>query len=276
MKLHIYRKSAKIKTQSGSNIIARHMGIDSFCSPTIPPKDWEFNEDVFINWGESSRPDWYEDMEKDYCINPPQAVSISANKLAMMQRFRDNDIPTYTFADWFTVYSAAQHYKKHQEKFPLQDKWVARTLLSSHSGKGIQIFDIYKDEFVKAYLYTALTPLEYELRIYIVNGKVIDYIQKKKMSKERLANLGREQADPIIKTYHNGWVFARNNKIPLTPKMVEASIAAMQAVGLDFGVVDIGLNDDDSIHVIETNSAPGMMHSDISQRFSQAIKEMVE
>jgi hypothetical protein len=275
MNLHLYRKSNLIRTQSaGSNVVANAMELGSFCSPSIAPSSWKKGEDVFINWGVSAIPGWYPDMGKDFCVNPPNAVGISANKRDMYIRFTNHGVPTYKFYTKQQVASIIDWFRTHQVKL-LPEKLVARTLLSSHSGKGIEITNIYEDDFVKAPLYTEFTPTEYEIRVYIVNHKIIDYIQKKRMSKERLEKLGRTEADPVIKVYHNGWVFARNNKIPLKDKWIEVAHTAMDAVGLDFGVVDLGITSDDEVIAIETNSAPGMMHSDITKSFATAIKEMV-
>jgi glutathione synthase/RimK-type ligase-like ATP-grasp enzyme len=69
---------------------------------------------------------------------------------------------------------------------------------------------------------------------------------------------GTEPIDTRIRNHHNGYVFLRNNVQP-PQQILEQATAATNALGLDFGAVDIIWNNHYQLAtVLEVNTAPGL------------------
>lgn len=255
MNVSIYRKRTNLPNASASSKLAKELGVTSFCSRLTPPSG---NTDVILNWGNSSDPVW---SRLGYIwINNINSIIYSSNKEYMFLKFTQNNIPTYKY---FLL----------KDLLPINTQIVARHLVSSHSGKGIEIFNSYYREFIPdAPLYTVFEQHDYEVRLYVVNGKVVHYVQKAKMSSKKLEDKGFT-FDPIVKTYKNGWVFKQNDKVELTPAIEDLAVKAMEAVGLGFGCVDIAFTDPNEPIVVETNSAPGLRSPTTLKVLAQSIKE---
>jgi glutathione synthase/RimK-type ligase-like ATP-grasp enzyme len=178
----------------------------------------------------------------DKWINKPQAVSIAANKLLSLQAMQRAgvSIPPFTTS-------------RDIAKAWLDDSYrvVARKILNGHSGQGIQVL-FEGDEIPIAPLYTRYTKKEKEYRVHVFNGRVIDVTQKRRRNG---GDDGEYGADRYVRNHANGWVYCRDNISPPACVTNEA-IKAVQAMGLDFGAVDVGWRPDKAV-VFEVNSAPG-------------------
>ncbi len=213
---------------------------------------------VVINWGSSSLP---EEVQKSSVLNEPKAISICSNKLTFFKHLAENG--KISIPDWTNDPDTAY-------------KWVsdgvivcARTVLQGHSAEGLVLMT--KDDpksLVKAPLYTKYIPKEDEYRVHIVGDKVID-IQRKALRNGWIDEHG--PANYKIRNLANGFIYVRNDINP--PKSVsEVAIAAIDAVGLDFGAVDVIWNRKrDTSYVLEINTAPGLEGSTV-ENYAKAIK----
>ena len=135
------------------------------------------------------------------------------------------------------------------------DTVVIRDTLTGHSGQGIRIW--HKDDagagddITGASLYTKYVKKTYECRIHIFKGRMIDAQIKRKVRDV-------EENNPLIRNIHTGWVYCRDNYIP-DPTSIQLAIDAVQAVGLDFGAVDLIYNQYyNQFYILEVNTAPGL------------------
>ncbi|MCR4284419.1 MAG: hypothetical protein NUV97_00030, partial [archaeon] len=124
-------------------------------------------------------------------INHPEEVAIACNKLLTFRALKEANIST-------------PEYKLYKEDalFWINEghKVFCRTKLTAHSGQGIIIAST-PEELVEAPLYTKYTKCKYEYRVHVMNGQIIDFVQKKKRD-------GIE-ANPHIRSHDYGWIFAR-------------------------------------------------------------------
>lgn len=127
---------------------------------------------------------------------------------------------------------------------------VARATLVGHSGAGITIHTTPTD-LPTVSLYTKYVKKTYEYRIHIFKGRMIDAQIKRKVRDV-------EENNPLIRNIHTGWVYCRDNYIP-DPTSIQLAIDAVQAVGLDFGAVDLIYNQHyNQFYILEVNTAPGL------------------
>lgn len=205
--------------------------------------------DKVLNWGNSRTPSWApKALSRSVTIlNKPEAVNVAANKLSALQSLQRAGvrIPEFTTSSsvasgW--VNSGATVVERHE--------------LRGNSGAGIRIVNLDDDEMSStinsAPLYTKFINKSAEFRVHVFRGEVIDYVQKMKVSTERRpANFNK-----YISSTHYGWTFARTNVRDI-PEVRTIAVKAVQALGLDFGAVDV-VYADGLPYVLEVNTSPGL------------------
>lgn len=218
--------------------------------------------DLIINWGNSEVPSW--DATTIPFLNNPISVGYAVNKLRTFELLRRFNVPT---PEWTTDYRDAEvwHYDGHTV--------VERHNLTGTKGNGIRIVTGIDDIEGEALnyevpLYTKLIPRAREYRVHVFDGQVID-LQQKKRRVTGVTNDGND-SDGTIKNLDNGWVFVRDDITPPPRSIFDVSIRAVQALGLDFGGVDV-LVKDGQCYVLEINTAMGLEGSTINS-YTNAIK----
>lgn len=205
---------------------------------------WKHREGkVVINWGNSGSRLTAE-LEKATFINKPSAVKIAANKLDSFRLLEAAgvSVPSFTCSKelakpWITKGRTV----------------VARTTLTGNSGEGIVICDAV-DALPDAPMYTMYIPKTEEYRVHVGSGEVMS-VQRKARNKDV------EDADVNWKVRNaaNGFVFARNEGRIVPPQVLQEATAAVEALCLDFGAVDVVWNaTKNKAFVLEVNTAPGV------------------
>ncbi len=209
-----------------------------------------------INWGSSKISD-----QAAACkvINVPEAVMLSSNKLKSFELFKEAGVSIPPF--WTNKDEA-------EEEIRNGSCIVCRTILSGHSGAGIVIANNV-DELVKAPLYVAYIPKKHEYRYHVFMGKVID-VQRKARNKD----VADEDVNWKVRNHDNGFIFMREG-VEEDARASEQAILAVEALGLDFGAVDIIWNEKkDTYYVLEVNSAPGLTGTTLDN-YVDAFKEVL-
>lgn len=203
-----------------------------------------------INWGNGKAPAWLETARRRdvTLLNSPEAVKTASNKLkglvaleeagiAVPQFTTDRRIAKYWLDDGHTV--------------------VERHVLNGNSADGVRIVNLddpdMSSELESAPLYTKFIPKSREFRVHVFRGEVVDYAEKKKVRQERRP----DNFNKYICSNEMGWVFCRLNIKHIDP-VKELGIKAVEALGLDFGAVDVVYHEG-TPYVLEVNTAPGVM-----------------
>jgi len=204
-----------------------------------------------INWGCSSLP--YHDRQ---VINYPVAVARACDKIETLNALAHREV---LCVPWTTKPEVAKVWHESGETV------FARHVIRGTQGVGITIV-CPADLLIFAPLYTMFIPNCDEYRVHVAFGKAINFQQKKKRKGVK--------ADPYVKSHTKGWIFARQDVI--LPKGVEKeSIKAVDALGLDFGAVDIMQNRDNKIaYVLEVNTAPGLDSEHSVSVYAEAFKNV--
>jgi len=207
---------------------------------------------VVINWGSSGISDTNATV-----INSASAVSVASNKLQTLVTFNLNDIP-------HPEYTTDKD--KAKEWIDQGHKVVCRTLLTAHSGQGIVVAKQHS-ELVDAPLYTKYIRKQKEFRVHVFSSKILDIQEKRRSSSV-------DDHHPYIRNHANGYVFCRGG-IEEPHSLRGVAISAVDALGLDFGAVDVIWSEGlDSCFVLEVNTACGLEGSTV-HKYVQAIKEVV-
>ncbi len=214
---------------------------------------------TIINWGDGDFP--IRKWNKARVINKPAAVLRAVNKVAAFQAMErvKVSIPAFT-----TDYSVAAGWIRDGEQV------VARATATGHSSAGLTIHTDMKNLPKSSALYTKYIPKKSEFRVHVVDGKVIA-IQQKVFP----AGKDSKNVDWRIRDVKQGFVFASREKVALPSKNIAtAAIDAVDALGLDFGGVDVIYNEDRGVFVLEVNTAPGIDGTDLAS-YSKALTTLI-
>lgn len=204
---------------------------------------------VLINWG-STQPFKYK-----FDLNPPENVAIAAHKLETFRVLHAADvaIPKWTLnpevaATW-------------------EDKIIGRDTATGRGGVGITVYKA-GEQLGKHLFYTSYFRKKREFRIHVFKGEVI-------FQQEKLKKRGVENVDKYVRSHDRGWCFAFNHlpDSPVPSEVRDEASKAVEAIGLDFGAVDIGWHHVNGVCVFEVNSAPGLEESSL-EAYAKAISAL--
>ena len=257
-------KIIRNRASTGSKTLANALNCKRNKLGSWPPRLFPRDE-IIINWG-SSQPIESWDNGRRTLLNKPSAVSLACNKLKTFKKLlphADINIPKVWTPDQF------------QEAQQLLDDGttpilLARSLLSGHSGAGITVLRRGERIPENAKIVVEYIKKKAEYRAHIVNGEVILLIQKKKRS-------GVEQTpdQALIRSHDNGWVFACNDVDDPPETLKPMCVKAVVALGLDFGAVDVIVAQDNSVFILEVNTAPGLEGETTINAYRDAFQQMV-
>lgn len=228
----------------GSNIPVKRVKPDGNYRPRAT--------DLIINWGSSIIPNW--NFLGLGIQNSMYYVKDASNKLTTFNALYEAEIPTPDFTtdreeaiDWvnagFTV--------------------LARHKLNGHSGEGITIHK--ENDIGFAPLYVKYKKKRNEYRVHVFNGTVLS-VQEKRRDSE----VERDEDQRMIRNHDNGWVFCRED-VTVTPELENIAKDAVNALGLDFGAVDVIYNQkENAYYVLEVNTAPGLQGTTLDE-YADAI-----
>jgi hypothetical protein len=216
----------------------------------------------------------------DDCVilNRPDQVKVSVDKIMMQQKFEE--LCPGKHLEYGLNRMDAQAYLDRGETV------VARTLISSHSGRGIVLSP--PNPLPDARLYTVLKRRRglREYRVFLNEGKLMDVVQKKRKSPAKLLELRDcrtpEQARTwwddrerqVIRCWDNGWAFCHNN-LDCTDDAVFEEVAETAARILTWGCVDVLIDSrTKEFYMVEVNSAPGLDAGNTQHAFINAFLDI--
>ena len=215
------------------------------------------SRDVIINWGTGDA--FYTGTAVPLIINLPSAVQRASNKLTALQVMSEAGVPVPPFV---TTSSDALGMLEDG------DRVVARTLLRANSGRGIVMLEP-GDVVPIAPLYTRYIPKQEEYRVHVCNDTVFD--TQRKM---RNRSVPDHAVNWQVRNTDNGFIFGREG-VQSDERRDAVALAAIQAMGLDFGAVDIIYNAHrDQYYVLEVNTAPGLVNTTLD-KYTTALTELV-
>lgn len=236
MKIYAYKngsKSAKALAESLGCKLIKHEG-----------KELNLRGGTVVNWGCSSpTADWRSMVGIGNILNHPIHVRKAVNKLTAFEAMKGGvSIPEFT-TDRVTA----------QEWVVAGLRVVVRHKLNGHSGEGIEIVDnIDNPEVPVAPLYVKYIKKTQEYRLHVFGDKVF-FVQRKARSKE----VPDDKVNWQVRNHQNGFIYAHKD-VNVSEEAQKQAIAAIAALGLDFGAVDIIETAKGVPYVLEVNTACGL------------------
>lgn len=207
-------------------------------------------------------------------INTIQSIKNSANKLLMKQCFTENNVKT---ADWFTINSIAGGYEIKVEKnvnlelslFDLPYPIIAKHIYGSR-GRGNykldtpqQLEEWLNGKNLNYYIFEKFYNYSREYRLHVTEEGCF-YTNRKMLKSDTPEDKRWFRND----SNSNWWLESNEgfDKPVNWNSIVEESVKALKAVGLDFGAIDLkvqsatdsngNLRENPEFIIIEINSAP--------------------
>ena len=204
--------------------------------------------DLTLRWGNSINDDTGGKL-----INTREAVENASNKLKMMKLFQDSEVTTPRVV--FTE-DLSDSLEMSDRGYIFDKMMFVRNRYDEAK---------YRDSFLHTDKY-ALEQINkvMELRVHIVNGKTVGVYEKMPYSSDSVIY---KDANCRFRRVNTGDEDQRNTIIgarPLAKKAVEA-------LGLDFGGVDVIKDSDGKWYVLEVNSAPGLNQPNLKRWADEII-----
>jgi len=262
------------------------------------------NGHTVINWGNSRRPSW---MSNDVpVLNKPEAVAVASNKLTTFQKLSEEGVPT---VEWTDIRTIAQQWLDEDNKVfvrqtltghsgdgitvlnPVLDgkkNSAVREALSDISAKLYEMGYVSSANQVvitisglpsertqeitvpEAPLYTKGIENTGEYRVHVFNGDVILYQKKSRRTDEDDNVITAEGKEADVRNLSSNWVY-RTGNLNRLERIEQLAISAIEALGLDFGAVDIIKDQDGYVYVLEVNTAVGIGNSDTLDAYVTAF-----
>ena len=172
---------------------------------------------VMLNWGHNNP---LFNLQGVTVLNKPEAVRNASNKLIALTIMKEQGVRVPDFTN--NIEQAREWIERDRIVF-------CRTLLRANSGRGIVVAKTV-DQLVQAPLYVKYIRKEKEYRVHVFNGQVIDVVEKRR----RRGFQENNDYNRYVRSYEQGWIFARDNMVVDDAVKAEA-IKAVTALKLDFG-----------------------------------------
>lgn len=203
---------------------------------------------VILNWGNSQAPNWGAAAKQvgAKILNHWDNIKVSCNKKTAFEKLLAGQVVVPEFTNEVQV----------AQSWIGAGSWVVcRNILNGSQGDGIVICKTSQELTAAApaaKLFVKYFKRKHEYRVFVGNGKVIDFIQKKKKGDFQ----GEHNNE--VRNLNGGWIFAREG-VQLPDVVKNEAIKAAKVLKLDFAGIDIGFNQtENKAAVFEANTAVGI------------------
>lgn len=216
------------------------------------PRQYNF----VINWGNSNdilfrRPD-------TYVFNQPNSVADSVNKIRAFQLMGEGGVRVPEFRT-----------SPPSEVNEESSIWLARHNVHGSGGTGITVVR-GGERFPVAPLYVKYVRKTAEYRVHVAFGCAF-FCQFKLRRREE----EQTKDQKLIRNHDNGWVFAPRDIEELPDGVSEQAKAAIAALGLHFGAVDVVMGKKDELpYVLEVNTAPGISSPSLKEAYKTVFSNV--
>lgn len=219
----------------GSSVTGRHLAeVLGIKGGVKPPQG---REDILIRWGGTEKTP----QRAGRVVNKRDAIILASNKREALRKMAECHVPiprTWGINDPGILFPALGR-KDHHRK-------------GSDIVLCIQKSDLQRALNAGCTHMTGLIPKAREFRVHVFENEILKISEKILTEPEKYC--------PWIWNYETGFTF-RNPRalLPAVQTQLEAAAkAAVQAIGLDFGAVDICIGDDGHMRVFEVNTGPSL------------------
>lgn len=208
--------------------------------------------EVAIRWGGTE----LAQADTGQTLNRADAIRVASSKLASFRRFREADCPIPRFT---TSRDEARTWQENGST-------VFGRTTEGFQGRGISVYQPV-DTLGECPLFVEFIPNEREYRLHVVRGVVVS-VQRKYLERPHLSDGG------FVKNHAHGYVFKTPQR-GLNGSRHAAAVAAVESLGLDFGAVDMVVDENGKEYVLEVNTAPALSPKRV-QQYLEALRPLLQ
>lgn len=249
------------KGNTTSKVVSDNTGLERVFpwELTAPVNPNSFAEPV-VNWGTTIGGPLLRTALRDV-YNAPENVAAAVNKVA-----------TFEFANaaGLRVVPYTRSFQQAKEWFESNRTVYCRTLSAASGAKGLHIASKnIGTSLKKSKLYTLFCKSTFEVRVFVASTPDMPglVLVKRRLSSEKLAEMGLEKANFWIRNLENGWVFLlpEPNQQAWCTQLVPIAREYLHVLGLEFGAVELLVVLDNGLkswRLVEVNTAPGLIRQE--------------
>lgn len=143
---------------------------------------------------------------------------------------------------------------------------VERHKLTGHSADGL-VLKSHTEQLDDAPLYVQYMKKKEEYRVHVMKGTAF-HVQRK----ARTRDVPDEQVNWQVRNLANGFIYQINLTENVPQDVLDQSVKAVNALGLDFGAVDVIYHRDTGATVLEVNTACGLAGTTL-EKYTQALSQ---
>lgn len=212
--------------------------------------------DLLVRWGCTS------ELDSTNTLNKAKAITLANNKILCRQLFLEKGISTPALYESFTevVYPCVVRPTNHSQgkEFHYCENLVELyKAIDTIKNKG-------KDYYISQYI-----PKQREFGVFVFNDRVTSVIEK--MPKDE--NAKEAHAWNVAQGTHT---FENANWSDWNVDVCKVGLQAIKAVGLDFGRVDVIVDEDGKPYVLEVNSAHSLTSEYRQEVFAKCLDYYIE
>lgn len=236
--------------------------------------------DIFIGWGAKTKT--AVKIQAKHILNHPDNIRSNRNKFEALKKLSKAGITVGNFVEASTTEVAAKlklpvvgrtNYHQSGKNFWL---CLSMTQVKEAIAEGAQYFQEYlpitqeyrMHVFGDVFYAVVKTKSKDPQKAYVEShaekiknsaesaGKQIDEASVK-FALEKIASRNTH-SNPLLRSHAEGWTFKEVAAKTDIKALSDVAIAAVKAVGLDFGAVDCGVTEDGKVVVLEVNSGPSL------------------
>lgn len=207
-------------------------------------------KDYLIRWGSRRGAGW---RPRETVINSRSALENNTDKLDALRQLDNGGIPVPNFTE-------------DRDEFGDTIDYPILGRETDHArGEDINLILQWRDAYLTDNdFFVEYVPTDFEYRMHVVNGEVVQVHEKRLRSEE--------DNHPFIRNAETGWIFLEPREEPPPDNL---AIDAVGCLGLDFGAVDVVREEGTGDHyVLEVNSAPSLDEANL-QRYGDAFADAI-
>ncbi len=216
--------------RSGPSARALAQRLGASCGKDLPPNG---TGTEIVRWGS------YKPSTQYTALNKPEAIAKATDKYMSMELFQDAGVNVPKFST-----------DPERLTWPILGRSIRH-----RGGKDIVLYVQRKDLDIlgTSEYYIELVPKHDEYRVHVFGRRCA------KLSVKTFEGVERKKYNAIAWNRKAGFRFRRRNEhTPPISFFSQYAILAIDALGLDFGAVDMFIGEDGNVYVTEVNTAPGL------------------
>lgn len=231
------------QTRPSGERLAEFLGIENHGT-----EDPDRRVDQLLRWGNSQRIQY---VPEEQTINLRRAIAKATDKYKSLEELEKAGVPVPEYSRdmdelEYPMLGREENHSQGSDIVPILQR------------KDLEVADSTPDYF------TQYIPVKREYRVHVIDSQIVK-VSQKVLEEE-------EDYNPWIRNYENGYRFVNPRE---RHAGINQAISAVNSLELDFGAVDLIIDENDQPYVLEVNTAPSLQEGVSLEVYGEHIADMM-